>query len=116
MIANRARITVIFLDITWKDLFACACCEYVRPLQNVACQAGTLVRVRAGICTVAADTARITDAVVYVFARDTVSAEAVRALFTGKSFTRCRNIRALDAIKAWFILTPIGVETLPRQI
>ena len=36
-------------------------------------------------------------------------AEAVRALFTGKSFTRCCNIRALDAIKARIILTPIGV-------
>jgi hypothetical protein len=104
MIANRVRITVIFCDVTWEDLFACACCEYV------PCQAGTLVRVRAGICTVPADTARITDAVVNVFARDSVSGEAVRTRIAQIAFERGRLIVATYTIEARcaYTIVPIG--------
>ena len=60
--AHRIDITVVFFDIAWEDLCACAFCEHV------ACSAGTLVRLCSRVRAVATDTTRIADAIVDVFA------------------------------------------------
>ena len=62
VIAHRIDITVVLIDIAWEDLCACTFCKHV------ARSAGTLVRLCSRVRAVAADTARIADAVVDVFA------------------------------------------------